>query len=112
MSSDGSQCQLSPGQRRAALIINILTEGVVLYDMNGFFEQTVTANSLMGTDPIEEVTPTDLSDYNLRSAIEKLVDAGTWTVLMAVFQEAMAPGGHRHERLPRRYNDVLPPRNV
>lgn len=78
-----TQCELSPGHRLLALIMNVLTEGQPMYRLSAFFEGTDVEN-LFG----HGVEPEDLNNHACARALDKLADAESSTVLGTVLLRA------------------------
>jgi len=83
-----TQCVLSPGQRHLPLIMNFLTEGVALYRLPEFFENTDTEN-LFG----DGITNEQLNHDACGRTLDRLADADSRTVLGTVLVEAATSEG-------------------
>jgi transposase len=80
---DETQCEISPGHRLLALIMNVLTEGQPMYRLPEFFEGTDVEN-LFG----HGVEPEDINNHACARALDKLADAEPSTVLGTVLLRA------------------------
>lgn len=86
---DTEQTRLSPGACTKALIMNFLTEGVALYQMDEFFVDTDTATLFESTGTDEPIQPAHLNDHALRRGLDTLVEAGPRALLMDVLGEVI-----------------------
>lgn len=87
---DETQCELSPGHRLLALIMNVLTEGQPMYRLLAFFEGTDVEN-LFG----HGVEPEDLNNHACARTLDKYrrrgAEHGPW--------DRAAPGGRCRRHL-------------
>jgi len=81
---DPVQCQLSPGTRVKALVINILGRQKPLYRLREFYEY-MDVETLLG----KGIHRDDLTDYNMARALDKLGERGPWEVFSTVCLRAI-----------------------
>ncbi|MFA1820111.1 DUF4277 domain-containing protein [Virgibacillus oceani] len=72
---DEIRCNLSPGARLKALVINILSDREPLYQVSQFFEDQ-DVEMLFGSD----VEASDINEYALGRALDALHKANPWKV--------------------------------
>ena len=95
---DPLQCNLSPGTRIKALIINIFGQKKPLYRLPEFYKNLDTEN-LFG----KGVRLKDLTDYNMVRALDKLSERGPWEIYSTITCKAIC---HEKINITRLHNDT------
>ena len=73
VSWDPAQCRLSPGMRIKAMVVNMFGGRKPLYRIDEYYQNMDTEN-LFG----KGISLSDLTDYNMARALDKLTQRGPW----------------------------------